>query len=158
MNRLSQVKRMTQMIRSNESIWINSIYMLTFFGKPISLTVIENVQFRWPFLGYFELIQLIQSYRSLKVNRLSHLLYENEFTQSPINSLGKRTESIQSILREKTNRFKSINSVELMCIQVCLYVHNVWTSMLKSDFTPRIHKGHVESVFDLIHGVSQFTL
>ena len=27
--------------------------------------------------GYVESIQLIQSYQSLKVNRISHLLYEN---------------------------------------------------------------------------------
>ena len=47
MNRLDQVKRMTQMIQFNQSI--NSIYMLTFFGRPISLTFLENVRFRWPF-------------------------------------------------------------------------------------------------------------
>ena len=77
MNRLNQVKRMTQFIQSNQSI--NQIYILTsfwkthfvdfFFGKrSISLT----------FFGYFESIQLIQSYQSLKVSRFSHLLYENE--------------------------------------------------------------------------------
>ena len=77
----------------------------------------DFVDFFWE---YFESIQLIQSYQSLKVNRLSHLLYENELTQSPINSHGKRTESIQSILRKKMNRFKSINSVELIGLQVWL--------------------------------------
>ena len=82
----------SQMNDLNDSM--KSINQLkTFFGKrSISLT----------FLGYSELIQFIQSYQSLKVNRLSHLLYENELTQSPINSLGKG-ESIQSILRKKMN-------------------------------------------------------
>ena len=75
---------------------------VTLFGKrSISLTMfLGNVRFLWLFLRYFESIQLIQSYRSFKVNRLSHLLYENELTHSPINSLGKGTESIQSILRK----------------------------------------------------------
>ena len=113
MNRLNQVKGMTQMIKSNQSI--NSIYMLAFIVKSsISLTFLGKtfnfvelflriVRFRCPFLGdvRFELIQLIQSYPSLKVNRFSHLLYGNELTQSPINSLLKETESIQSILRKK---------------------------------------------------------
>ena len=40
-------------------------------------------------------------------------------TQSPINSLGKvPTGSIQSILWKKINRFKSINSIEMIRIQV----------------------------------------
>ena len=52
----------------------------------------ENVRFRWSFWGYFESIQLIQSCQSLKANRLSLLLCENELTQSPINSLAKGTE------------------------------------------------------------------
>ena len=65
--------------------------MLTFFEKPsISLT----------FFRIFESIQLIQSYEPLKVNRLIHLLYENELTQSLINLFGKGTKSIQPILRE----------------------------------------------------------
>ena len=91
------------------------------------LTFLENL-FRSPFLekrlisltlfGYFESIQLIQSYQCLKVNRHSHLLYGSELTQSPINSPGKVTESIQLILRKKMNRLKSINSVKLIGIQV----------------------------------------
>ena len=48
--------------------------------------------------GFFESIEFIRSHQSLKINRLNHPLYENELTQSPINSLGKGTESIQSIL------------------------------------------------------------
>ena len=47
--------------------------------------------------GIFESIELIQSYEPLKVNRLNHLLNE-KMTQSPINSLGKGTDTIQSIL------------------------------------------------------------
>ena len=47
---------------------------------------------------FFESIEFIQSHQSLKINRLNHPLYENELTQSPINSPGKGTESIQSIL------------------------------------------------------------
>ena len=82
--------------------------MLNFFRKTsISLT----------FLGFFESIELIQSEQLLKVNRLNHLLYENELTQSPINSLGKGTESIRSIFG-KMNRLKAINSIELIGIQV----------------------------------------
>ena len=46
-------------------------------------------------------MEVIQTYQSLKVIRLNHLRYENELDQSPINSLGKGTESIQSILRKK---------------------------------------------------------
>ena len=77
-------------------------YTLTFFGKSsISLTFFGKRSTSLTFLGYFEQIHLIQSYQSLKVNRLNHLLYENELTQSPINSLGEGTESIQSILCEK---------------------------------------------------------
>ena len=108
MDRLNQFKGMTQMIQSNQSTqyicWrffgkssISLIFWKTFnfvdlFGKrSISLT----------FLGYFGSIQLIQSYQSLKVDRLSQLLYENELTQSLINLLGKWTESIQSILQRK---------------------------------------------------------
>ena len=50
------------------------------------------------FLGFFESIELIQIYQSLKVIRLNHLHFENEFA---LNSLGKGSESIQSILRKK---------------------------------------------------------
>ena len=69
---------------SNDSIKsINSIHILfrqPFFGKrSISLT----------FLGCFESTELIQSYQSLKVNRLSHLLHEHELAQSAIKSLRK---------------------------------------------------------------------
>ena len=59
MNRLNQVKRMTQMIQSNQSI--SAIYISTSLGKSsISLTFfwktfdfidlfLGNVRFRWPF-------------------------------------------------------------------------------------------------------------
>ena len=88
MNRLNQVKGMTQM--SNQINQKRSILLI--------------------FMGYFESIQMVQSYQSLKVNQLSHLLYENELTQSPINSLGKGTESTQSILRK--NEFVSKQSTQ----------------------------------------------
>ena len=87
----------------------------------------DFVDFFWKIFDFvdlfsiFESPELIQSYQSLslKVNRLHRLLYENELTQSSINSFGKGTESIQSIL-PKTNRFKSINSIELIGVQVCI--------------------------------------
>ena len=116
------MNRVTQMIQSYQSI--NSIsvtvsitipinqqhYMLTFFGKSsILLTYFGKRSTSLNFLGYFESIQLIQSYQSLKVNRLGHLLYGNELTQSPINSLGKGTESIQSILQK--NKSIQINQL-----------------------------------------------
>ena len=108
MNRLNQVKRMAQMIQSIQSV--NSISMLTFSGKSsILLTFFGKRSIPVTFCsGYFESLQLIQSYQSLKVSRLSHLLYENELTQSPNNSFGKGIESIQSMLQKK-NRFKLIN-------------------------------------------------
>ena len=85
MNRLNQVKGMTQMTQSNQSINSTNVdvvweifYFVDFFGKRSNLlTFLENVRFRWPLLGYFEPIQLIQSYQSLKVNQLSHLLRLN---------------------------------------------------------------------------------
>ena len=149
MNRLNKVKGMTQMIRSNQSII--STYMLTFFGKSsTSLTFfgktfnfvdlflgnvrfrwpfLGNVWFRWPFLGYFESIQLIQSCQSLKANRLSHLLYENELTQSPINSLGKGTESIQSILRK--NELIQVNQLRRVDWYTSLFInrHNLYNKV-----------------------------
>ena len=74
----------------------------------------ENVRFRGPFLEYFETTQWIQLYQSFKVNRISHLLHEKELTQSPINSLGKGTESIQLILRKnesmQINQFSRVDS------------------------------------------------
>ena len=94
--------------RYNLNISINSMVLLSTY-KPIQSTHVnmsndsinsihcwffwENLRFRWPFLSIFESTELIQSYQSLKVN-LNRLLYENELTQSSINSLGKGTESI----------------------------------------------------------------
>ena len=91
--------------------------------------LLGNVRFRWPFLRYFESIQLMQSYQSLKVKRLSHLLHENELTQPPINSLGKGIKSIQTICG-KMNWFKSINSVDLIGIQVWLLHNHLLISQL----------------------------
>ena len=98
-NRLNQVKSMTQMLQSNQSI--NSIYMLTFLESLFHLPFLGKRSISLIFWGYFESIQFILSYQSLKVNRLSHLLYVNQLTYSPINSLGKGTELIQAILRKK---------------------------------------------------------
>ena len=77
-------------------------YPFTFFGKIFDLFDL--------FLGLIKSIELIQSYQPLKVNRLNHLLYENELAQSPINLLGKGTESIQSILRK--NESMQINELK----------------------------------------------
>ena len=127
---------------SNDSI--NSINQLNihvdlFGNSSISLTCLANIRFCWPFWemfdfvdlfwetldfvafwGYFESIQLIHSYQSLKVNRISHLLYENELTQSPINSLEKNNWINAINFAEKMNWFKSVNSVELIGMQICL--------------------------------------
>ena len=94
MNRRNQLTTITQMIQLNQ--WMNSIYCSPFFGKP-SISLTETGLF----LAFLESVGLIQSYQSLRVNGINHILHENELTQSPINSLGKGTESIQSILRKK---------------------------------------------------------
>ena len=56
------------------------------YRYPISYVDLfwKTFGFRCPFLGFLESIELIQSYQSLKVNRVNHLLYENEMTQSLI--------------------------------------------------------------------------
>ena len=133
MNRLNQFKRMTQMIQSNQSI--NWVYVDLFwkvfdftdlFRKPYtSLIFFGKRSISLTSLRYFYSIQLIQSYQSLKVNRLSHLLYENELTQSPINSLGKGTEAIQLILRKnesiQINQFSRVDwYISLLKIPVFL--------------------------------------
>ena len=110
MNRLNQVKGMTQMIQPNQSInliytyvdlfW-EIFYFVGLFWKTFNFVdLFGKSSISLTFFGYFESIQLIQSYQSLKVKRLSHLFYENELTHSPINSIGKGNESVQSILRE----------------------------------------------------------
>ena len=69
--------------------------LLTLFGKPsISSTIFRKPSISLIFLAFFGSIELTQSCQSLKIIRLSHPLYENELTQSPNNSLGRRTESI----------------------------------------------------------------
>ena len=104
MNRLNQLRRIAQMIQSNKSI--NSIYFRSF---------LENLRFRQHFLAFYDSVELIQSYQWLKVNRLNHLLYKNELTQSPISSL---TESIQSILQK--NESIQINQLNRVDWYTCL--------------------------------------
>ena len=80
---------------------------------------LENLRFCWPFWRILESIKLIQAYQSLlKVNQLNHLLYKNELTQSPINSPGKGTESIQLIL--KKNESIQINNLNQVDWYTCL--------------------------------------
>ena len=136
-NRLNQVKGMTEMTQSKPSI--NSIYADLFGKSSISLAFLwklrstsliflgnvrflwpflGNVRFRWPFVGYFEPVQLIQSYQSLKVNQLS-LTY---FMKT--NWLIRQSTHLEKELNHfnqfcgKMNSFKSINSVEMIGIQV----------------------------------------
>ena len=87
MNRLNQLTRITKVFNQiNQS---TQYICWPFLGKPlISLT----------FLGFFESFELIQSYQALSQSNQSP--NENELTQSPIDSLGKGTESIRSILFE----------------------------------------------------------
>ena len=114
MNRLNQVKRMTQMIQSTQSMdliyqlnqlnQLNSIqYFVDLFGKTIYFVdlFLRKRSISLTFFGYFESIQLIQSNQSLKIYRLSHLFYENELTQSPINSLGKKLNQLNQFSGKK---------------------------------------------------------
>ena len=88
----------------------NHLFRWRFFGKrSISLTFFGKRSISLTFLGYFESIQLIQSYQSLKVNRLSHILYENELTQSPINSLRNELNWFNEFCG-KMNWFKGISN------------------------------------------------
>ena len=133
MNRLNQVKRMTQMIQSTQSM--DLIYQLNQLNQLNSIQYFvdlfwENHLFRWPFsektFDFFDLFWIfwINSIDSIKP------VPKNLSTQSPIlwkridsvtNQLTwEKTESTQSIFRKKMNRFKSIDSVELNRIQVCL--------------------------------------
>ena len=104
MKRLNELTRITQTIQSNKSM--NSCWLL--FGKPSLLLTfleylrfrrpfMESLPFRWPFLTFYESIELIQSFQSLEVNRLSHLLYENESTRIT-NELALRRNWINSIV------------------------------------------------------------
>ena len=110
--------------RNNLNISINAIMLLSTYEPTqsthnnISNDSIKSINQLNILLTFFGIT--FDSYQSLKVNRRNHLLFENELTQSPINSLGKGTESILSIFQKKMNRFKSINSIELIGIQVWL--------------------------------------
>ena len=122
LNILTQIKRMTQMIQSNQSI--NSVYVgesSPFWGKSSI----------WPILEYYESIQLIQSTSPsksidsvtyfMKTNRLSH---QSNHLEKELNRLSQ--------FFGKRNRFKSINSVEtaskILCrYQRCRYLQETWT-------------------------------
>ena len=73
MVRLNQLTRITQMIQSNQSI--KSIYMLKTF---------DFVHLFWKIFDFVDLYMIfnqlnsLNHYQSLKVNRLNHVLYENE--------------------------------------------------------------------------------
>ena len=75
---------------THKNNWNDSIKSINQLNMYICWPFWENLRFR-----------SIQSYQSLKVNRLNHQLYENELTQSPTSSLGKEPESSQSILPKK---------------------------------------------------------
>ena len=142
MNRLNQVKRMTQMIHSNQSThyicwtFLENLFRWSFFGKRwISLT----------FLGHFESILLIQSYQSFKVNRFSHLLYENKLTQSRSSSLGKGTESIQSILQKKIDSNQSLSRVD--CYKSLVMGH--WNNC----FRPKLLSGKLGAHWNWVRWV-----
>ena len=122
MNRLNEVERMTQIIQSNQSI--NSICMLTFFGKSsISLT------FFWK---TFDLVDLFWIFWINSIDSIISVA-QSQSTQSP--TLWKRIHSVTNQLTwkrnrndsvncaEKKNKFKSINSVELIGIQVCILAY-----------------------------------
>ena len=128
MNRLNQVKRMTQMIQSTQSMdliyQLNQLNSIQYFVDLFW----ENHLFRWPFsektFDFFDLFWIfwINSIDSIKP------VPKNLSTQSPI--LWKRIDSVTNQLTweknwinsinfpEKMNRFKSIDSVELNRIQV----------------------------------------
>ena len=93
----------TQLIHKNNSNYsIESINQLIINFDLFS----ENPRFRSPVLTFFESIDLIQSYQSLKVNLLNYIPFENELTQftnqlawkknwiNPIN-FAEKNESIQ---------------------------------------------------------------
>ena len=115
----------TNQVNKYVDLFWKVFYFVDLFWKTFDFVnlFLENVRVRWPFLRYFKSIQFIQSYQSLKAYRLSHLLYGNELTQSPINSLGKGSESIQSILQKnesiqisqisRVGRYTSLDSGKL---------------------------------------------
>ena len=81
----------------------NLLFRWAFFGKrPISLTFYwETFDFVDIFLDILNQFNWFNHTSPSKSIDSSHLIYENELTQSQINSLGKGIESIQSILRKE---------------------------------------------------------
>ena len=114
----------TDSINSQENLkWFNQINQSTQYIMA-TLTVFRKT-FGFVDLMLFKWIELIQSYQSMKFNRLNHLPSENELSQSPINSLGEGTESIQSILgKNESNQINQLNRVDrytslLLCRTMC---------------------------------------
>ena len=130
MNRLNQVKRMILLIQSNQSI--NPIYLLTFFGKSsISLTFFGKCSIS---LNFFEkhLISLTLSWDILNqfnwcnhtspsklIDSVTYFMQTNWLSHQSTH-LEKERNRFNQFCR-KMSRFKSINSVELIGMQV-------WTS------------------------------
>ena len=120
MNRLNQVKRLTQMFQSNQSInsyiltvlWRPS-FSLTFFGKhsmPLTFFRISFNQFNW--FNHTSPSKSIDSVTYfMKTKWLSHQSSHFEKKLNQFNQFCK-----------ETNRFKSIHSVELIGIQVCKWL------------------------------------
>ena len=90
------------MIESNQLI--NSLYMLAFLESLLFYwPSLENLRFFSPFWRILESIELF---------------YRNELTQSPMNSLGKGTESIQLILKKNDSIW--INNIKQVDWYTCL--------------------------------------
>ena len=128
MNQLNRLTRITQMVQSNQS----TQYIVDLFR--IIFNFVELFQKIFDFVDLYGILNQFNWFnhasQSLKAKRLNHLLYENKLTKSSINSLGKGTESIQSILQKK-NESIQINQIN----QVDWHTSLVRTKAIRPDRT-----------------------
>ena len=117
---INSINRLNISTQSTQSTQLNTIFCWRFLNTIYFVDLfLRNRSISLTFFGYFGSTQLTQSNQSLKIYRPSHLFYENELTQSPFSSLGKKLNQLNRF-SAKMSQFKSINSVELNRIQVCL--------------------------------------
>ena len=73
-------------------------FFLSFFLSISIINILENLGFHWLFGIFFN--QLNRLNHTSRSKSIDSSIYEDKLTQTHINSLGKGTESIQSILRK----------------------------------------------------------
>ena len=103
------------LIKSNNQL---NIYLLTFLESlPFRWPFLENVRFRWPFWDILN--QLNRFNRTSPSKSIGSVTYLTKTNWLSHQSLTWKRNWIKLInFAEKMNRFKSINSVELIRIQV----------------------------------------